>query len=106
MAAQPSIRPHSAPPGDPADLIWEQEAPSASQSIRIQDVQAGRAARELPSWLPRQLGLAQGADLARLLLEDVIHDFGTLGQGRPDLVPVDALGDGRPAVPDQAGDVF
>ena len=40
------------------------------------------------------------------LLKELIHDFGALGQGRPDLVPVHALGDRGAAVADQAGDVF
>lgn len=40
------------------------------------------------------------------LLKELVHDLGALGQGRPDLVPVDAFGDGCAAVADQACDVF
>jgi len=40
------------------------------------------------------------------LREYVIHDRGTLGQGRPDLVSADTLGDGRTAVADMPRDVF
>jgi hypothetical protein len=40
------------------------------------------------------------------LLEELVHDFGALGEGWPDLVPVDTLGHGRAAVADQACDVF
>ena len=40
------------------------------------------------------------------LLKELIQDFGALGQGRPDLVPVDAFADSCAAVADQACDVF
>src|SRR6266516_386711 len=43
---------------------------------------------------------------AGALLKELVHDLGALGQGRPDLVPVNALGDGCAAVTDQACDVF
>ena len=36
----------------------------------------------------------------------MVHDFGALGEGRPDLMPVDAFGDARAAVADQACNVF
>ena len=34
------------------------------------------------------------------LLKELIQDFGALGQGRPDLVPVDAFADSCAAVAD------
>ena len=39
-------------------------------------------------------------------LKEMIHEFGSLGKGRPDLVSVNALGDGCAAVAHQACDVF
>jgi hypothetical protein len=42
----------------------------------------------------------------RELLKEVVHDFGALGEGRPDLMPVDAFGDARAAVADQECNVF
>src|ERR1022692_81105 len=39
-------------------------------------------------------------------IKEMVHDFGALGQGRPDLVPVNAFGDGCAAVAYQACDVF
>lgn len=40
------------------------------------------------------------------LLEELVHDFGTLGKGWPDLVAVDALGHRRAAVANQPCDVL
>lgn len=40
------------------------------------------------------------------LLKKVVHDFGTLGERRPDLMPVNAFGDTRAAVANQTCNVF
>jgi hypothetical protein len=41
-----------------------------------------------------------------LRLEDAVHGRSALGEGGPDLVPVDGLGGRRAAVPNQVADVL
>ena len=50
-----------------------------------------------------------GAGLSHLggvRLQDAVHGRGVIGEGGPDLVSVDRLGDRRAAVPDQVADVL
>ena len=46
------------------------------------------------------------SDLGGVRLQDAVHGGGVIGEGGPDLVPVDRLGDRRAAVPDQVTDVL
>ena len=48
-----------------------------------------------------------GADqLGGVRLQDAVHGGGVIGEGGPDLVTIDRLGDRRAAVPDQVADVL
>jgi hypothetical protein len=58
-----------------------------------------------PAWEPMvsRVGLGRCGGLR---LEDAVHGRGALGEGGPDLVPVDGLGDRRAAAPNQVADVL